>query len=51
MQIIQNIYIFDYTKFKNLISSKWAIKERELPQLGKDMCNAYNQEKHNIHHV
>lgn len=35
MQIIQNIDIFDYIKFKNLISPQWAIKEREMPQTGK----------------
>lgn len=38
-------------KIKNLISSKEIIKEKELPQTGKDICNTDNQQKDNIHHV
>lgn len=51
MQIIENIDILEFMKIKNLISSKEIIKEKELPQTGKDICNTYNQQKDNIHHV
>lgn len=51
MQITENIDILEFMKIKNLILSKEIIKEKELPQARNDICNTYNQQKDNIHHV